>query len=143
MISSFTMAIGFFVAQKVGVAVPTHVPLLGTVAVTTLTWIVTAYVTTPTEQATLIAFYRKVRPAGPGWAAIRAATNLAASPDSLPQAFLAWMLGCLTVYAALFGTGSYLYGHTTNALFWLAVFLVSGGSLVRLLPRLWSGAPAE
>lgn len=143
MIASFTAALAFFVAQKQGIVVPAHVPLLATVAITTMTWVVTALVTAPTDRATLLAFYRRVRPAGPGWASIRAETGLAAAPDSLPQAFLAWMLGCLMVYGALFGTGSYLYGHTGTALFWTAVFVISGLWLIRLVQRLWSTAPTS
>jgi len=45
------------------------------------------------------------------------------------------------VYAALFGTGSFLYGRNAQALVWLVVFVVSGAGLVRLLPRLWGQGP--
>jgi hypothetical protein len=49
----------------------------------------------------------------------------------------AWVLGCLLVYAALFGTGSFLYGRTSQGLVWLAVFSVSVIGLTRILPRIW------
>jgi Na+/proline symporter len=143
MVSSFVVALGFFVANKMGMAIPSHVTLLLTIATTTSVWVITALVTQPTDRATLLAFYRKVRPAGPGWDSIRAETGLPASPDSLPQAFLAWMFGCLMVYGALFGTGSLIYGHRTTAAFWSVVFVVSTGVLLRLVPRMWSGAPAD
>ena len=143
MIASFTTALAFFIAQKQGIAFGPNVALLTTVGVTTAAWVVTTLLTNPTDRATLLAFYRKVRPAGPGWSGIRAETGLPASPDSLPQAFLAWTLGCMMVYGALFGTGSYLYGHTRTALFWTAVFVTSGLWLVRLVPRLWSSAPSS
>jgi len=81
-----------------------------------------------------------VRPAGPGWRAIRTESGVGSSPDSLPQNLLGWILGCVFVYAALFGTGSVLYGRTALATFWIVLFLASGAGLVRLLPRLWSGA---
>jgi SSS family solute:Na+ symporter len=140
MVASFALALGFFLAEKQGVVIPESLPLLGTIVVTTVVWVITAFVTRPTEQATLLAFYRKVRPAGPGWRAIREETGIGPSPDSLPQAFLAWMLGVIMVYGALFGTGSLLYGRTGPALFWLAAFLISAVWLTRLAPRLWSGA---
>jgi hypothetical protein len=60
--------------------------------------------------------------------------------DSMPLAFLGWTLGCLMVYGALFGTGSLLYGRRGPGLFWSAVFLLSAGWLLRLIPRLWSNA---
>jgi hypothetical protein len=94
--------------------------------------------TRPTESATLEAFYRRVRPAGPGWAHVRAAPGLGPSPDSLSQAMLGWVLGVLFVYAALFGTGRILYGKWPQASLWIVVFLISGIWLARLLPRLWA-----
>jgi Na+/proline symporter len=137
MVSSFIVSTGFFIAAKQGHGVPSHVSLLATVASTTVVWLVVTYLTKPTDAATLEAFYRWVRPAGPGWAAVRAATGLGPSPDSLSQSMLGWVLGCLFVYAALFGTGSILYGKWPQASVWIIVFVVSGGWLVRLLPKLW------
>jgi len=107
------------------------------VASTTVVWLIVTYLTRPTDAATLEAFYRRVRPAGPGWAAVRAATGLGPSPDSLSQSMLGWVLGCLFVYAALFGTGSILYGKWPQAWLWIVVFVVTGAWLVRLLPKLW------
>ncbi len=138
MVASFSAALGFFIAQKQGVVMASHTPLLATVGITTVVWIITAFVSPPTDRATLLSFYRQVRPAGPGWADVRAEAQLPPSPDSLPQAFLAWMLGCLMVYGALFGTGSLLYGHTTIAVFWIVVFVVSALWLSRILSQLWS-----
>jgi hypothetical protein len=90
-----------------------------------------------------VAFYKLVRPAGPGWGPIRREAGVGPSPDSLPQALLGWVLGCVLVYAALFGTGSVLYGRTLQAAVWIALFLISGVWLLRLAPRLWGGARAS
>ncbi len=138
MISSFVVSAGFFIAARTGHGVPSHLSLLATVAVTTLTWVAVTYLTRPTEAMTLQAFYRRIRPAGPGWAPVRAVTGLGPSPDSLSQAMLGWVLGCLFVYSAMFGTGSILYGRWPQAMLWVTVFLVSGVFLARLLPRLWA-----
>ena len=138
MASSFLVAVAFFVARKAGHPVASHLALITTVAVTTVVWIVATYATRPVDRATLLAFYRLVRPAGPGWRAIRAEAGVGPSPDSLPQALLGWMLGCVFVYAALFGTGSVLYGKTAQAGVWIALFVVSGVWLARLVPRLWA-----
>ena len=139
MISSFLVALAFFVAAKQGHPVRPEISLIVTVAVTTVVWIGVTLVTAPTDRATLVAFYKLVRPAGPGWSAIRAEADALPSPDSLPQALLGWVLGCVFVYAALFGTGSFLYGRTAQGVMWLVFFLVSGVGLARLLPRLWTG----
>ncbi len=138
MVSSFIVSTGFFIAAKNGHGVPSHVSLLATVLSTTIVWLLVTYLTRPTDAATLEAFYRRVRPAGPGWAHVRAATGLGPSPDSLSQAMLGWVLGVLFVYAALFGTGSLLYGKWPQASLWIVVFVVTGVWLARLLPRLWA-----
>ena len=140
MTSSFLVAAGFFAAAKMGHGVPAHISLLITVATTTVVWVTTAYLTRPTDRATLVSFYKLVRPAGPGWNSVRSEAGVAAAPDSLAQSLLGWVLGCVFVYAALFGTGSFLYGRMGPALVWLAAFLVSGFGLLRLVPKLWAGA---
>ncbi|HRP07449.1 MAG TPA: Na+:solute symporter [Gemmatimonadales bacterium] len=139
MIASFVVALGFFIAGKQGIAFRGPTVLLGTIAVTTVVWVVTALVTAPTDRETLRKFYARVRPAGPGWADIRAETGLPPSNDSLPQAFLGWTLGCLAVYGALFATGSWLYGRTSIAIFWTIVAAISTAWLTRLVPKLWAG----
>jgi hypothetical protein len=141
MVGSFVVAVGFFVAGKQGAAVPAHVALLVTIAVTTVVWVAATLVTRPTDRARLVEFYRLVRPAGPGWRAVREETGLGPSADSLPQMLLGWVLGCAFIYSALFGAGSFLYGQMAQATVFLVVAVVSGAWLVRLLARLWSAAP--
>ncbi|HEY7114573.1 MAG TPA: sodium:solute symporter family protein [Thermoanaerobaculia bacterium] len=138
MASSFLVAFGFFAAKKAGHAVPSYVALVSTVAATTAVWLAVTFATPPTDRGKLVAFYRLVRPAGPGWKGIREAAGVGPSPDSLSQCLVGWVLGCLFVYAALFGTGSILYGRPAAAALWIAVFLGSGVALARLVPRLWS-----
>ncbi|HVZ78023.1 MAG TPA: sodium:solute symporter family protein [Gemmatimonadaceae bacterium] len=142
MVSSFLVALGFFVARKMGAQTPEYVSLVVTVATTTVVWVVTTFLTSPSDRAQLVRFYKLVRPAGPGWTEFRRETGLGPSPDSLPQAMLGWMFGCLFVYSALFGTGSFLYGRTPQAIMWSVLFVLSGIALVVLIPRLWSGGEA-
>jgi hypothetical protein len=88
MVSSFGVSVILLLLKKQGLFVPgTHIALLLTIAVTTVCWVLTAFLAPPTDRATLIAFYRRVRPFGPGWRAIRAQTRAAsckASPPSPP-----------------------------------------------------------
>jgi SSS family solute:Na+ symporter len=139
MVSSFAIAVSFAVAGKLGHGVPGHISLLVTVGVTTVVWVSVAFLAPPTERPALLAFYKLVRPAGPGWGSVRAEAGVGASPDSVPQMLLGWVLGCLFVYSALFGAGSYLYGRTPQALVWTAAFVVSGVGLLRVVPRMWGG----
>ena len=138
MASSFLIAVGFFAAGRMGHAVPAHIALIVTVAATSVLWIAVTFLAPPPDRATLVSFYQKVRPAGPGWTSVRAEAGGEASPDSLSLALLGWVLGCVFVYAALFGTGSFLYGRTGPGLMWLGLFAASGAALLKLLPRLWS-----
>ena len=138
MASSFLLALGFFIAPRMGLAVPSHWALLVSVAVTTLVWIVTTFATRPVDRETLVRFYRLVRPAGPGWRRVAEEAGIGGSPDSLPHCFLGWGLGCAFVYAALFGTGSVLSGNFPQALVWGLVFAGSGAGLARLLPAILS-----
>ncbi len=135
--SSFLVALGFFLARKAGQPVAPHVSLVVTVAVTTAVWMTVTFATRPTDADTLVSFYRLVRPAGPGWRKIRERAGVGSSPDSLPMAMLAWALGCVFVYAGLFGAGTALYGRREAAVLWGVLFLASGATLARLLPRMW------
>jgi len=133
MATSFLLASFFFIAGKQGAGVPSHIALIITVAVTTVVWVLVAYLTPPADRATLVNFYRLIRPGGRGWEPIRKEAGVAPDPGGFTQSLLGWMLGCVFVYAALFGTGSFLYGNTSIALFWLAALAVSGIGLARIL----------
>ncbi len=143
MVSSFLVAVGFFIARKYyGVEIRAEVSLLITIVSTTVVWLTVTFVTPLTDAAQLRSFYALVRPAGWGWAHVRRETGLPASPDSLSQSLVGWILGCTFVYAALFTTGSLLYGRLTAGLIWGVVCLVSGIGLVRVMPRLWKNSEA-
>jgi Na+/proline symporter len=137
MVSSFAVAVAFFIAGKRGATIPANTSLLITIALTTVVWIAATYVTSPTDRKTLVSFYRLVQPPGAGWNAVRAEAGVPASPDSIAQSLLGWVLGCLVIYAALFGTGSYLYGRTTLGVVWTVIFVVCGAGLIRLIRSLW------
>jgi len=137
MASAPAFAVGFFLAGKAGHPVEVYYALPATVLGTTLIWLVVTFLTRPTDQAQLVAFYRKVRPAGPGWRAIRAAAGGEGSPDRLSLSLLGWTLGCVLIYSALFGFGSFLYGRTGQALTFTVLFGLSALGLTRVLPLVW------
>jgi solute:Na+ symporter, SSS family len=145
MVSSFLMSLLFLVLAKNGVHVGTHVALVLTVIATTVCWVTTAFVGPPTDQQVLVNFYRKVRPAGPGWRPVQAASGLtpeqvAATGDNIPMALVGWVSGCTAIWSALFTVGNFLYGREAAAWMLLAVFGVSSLVLVRIVQRLWTGA---
>jgi Na+/proline symporter len=137
MASSFLIAVGFAVAAKLGHPQPTHLSLPLTVGITTLAWLAVAYLAPATDAETLRAFYRRVRPAGPGWLKYREKSGAETSGDNLAQAMLGWTAGCAFVYSGLFGAGSFLYGRLPQATLWLAMFLLSGYLLTRVLRQIY------
>ncbi len=57
-------------------------------------------------------------------------------PWAVPAGILAMLLGCIAVYSALFGAGSWIYGRTGPALLLSAVAIASGFALTRVWRRL-------
>ena len=140
MVGSFGIAIGFEIARANGATIPGHHALLITVGATTVIWLAAAFLGAKTDDSVLLRFYELVRPAGPGWKAIRARAGVGASPDSVPQALLGWLCGVLFVYAALFGVGSLLVGNGPLAIAWSVVFVLSGFGAYRVVQGFWRTA---
>jgi solute:Na+ symporter, SSS family len=143
MISSFAVSMTILVLAKNGIHMSTHVALLVTIAVTTACWVVTAYVGPETDRKTLVDFYTKVRPFGPGWERIRIDAGLGRDEarterDNIPLALLGWVSGCTVIWSALFTVGNFLYGRMPQALGLLGVFAASGLALIYVVQRLWS-----
>jgi len=144
MVSSFAVSAVLFVLGKHGVAFSTHAALLITIAVTTICWVLTAFVGPQTDRQTLIEFYKKIKPFGPGWRRIRIAAGVTekeaeATHENIPLALLGWVSGCMLIWSALFMIGNYLYHRLVFAFLLLGVAIVSGSVLVFVVNRLWSG----
>jgi solute:Na+ symporter, SSS family len=143
MISSFGFSILLLILRKVGLVIPTHYALILTVLATTAVWVLTAFLGPKTDPQTLVKFYKKVRPFGPGWEPIRKEAGLSKSEartagDNFPVALVGWVSGSLTIWSALFSVGNFLYGRTTYALVLLGIFIASGTVLLRVINRLWA-----
>ncbi|MBM3907059.1 MAG: sodium:proline symporter [Gemmatimonadetes bacterium] len=107
--------------------------ILITTAVVTVVWLAVTFLTPPTDDQTLVAFYRHTRPSRRGWERIAAL-----APDvkieqrgwvSLRQ----WAVGCLTVYLSLFGIGELLLGSGWRGSILVAASLACGWWIVRSL----------
>jgi SSS family solute:Na+ symporter len=148
MASSFAVSVGLLVLKTQGIVFSTHAALLATVAITTVCWVATAYLGPETDRAVLIAFYRKIRPAGPGWRHIREIAGPSALEplgpgENFPLALLGWVAGCTAIWSALFAEGSYLYGRIPQAIFLTAVFAASSVALVMVMKRVQAPAVAK
>ncbi len=121
------------------------------VGITTLGWLITAFVGPTTDRATLIAFVRKVKPSGPGWRAIREAAGVSeaevARENRIGAAFVGWISGCLVIWSSLFAIGNFLYAggdssRLGTALMLTVVFVVSGGVLLKVTRQIWAESQA-
>lgn len=144
MASSFGVSLVLLALHRSGFEMSTHAALLLTIAVTTLCWGLTAFFGPPTDRQTLIEFYRKVRPFGPGWRVIReeagfTGAEAAASHENIPLALIGWLAGCTVIWSGLFMVGNFLYGRLELALVLCGTFIVSGIALIAVINRLWSG----
>jgi len=145
MVSSFIVSAGLLILSKNGVHMSTHIALLITIAVTSLCWLVTAFVGPVTDRQTLIEFYKKLRPFGPGWRRIREEAGISedearATHENIPMSLLGWVAGCTVIWSALFTVGNYLYGRLNYAVMLFGVFIVSGSVLLYVMNRLWSNS---
>ncbi len=120
-----------------------HEELLVGVAVTTVGWLLATFLTQPTDQAILVNFYKKIKPAKKGWMPViekaKAANELVESEVETGQLSLeiaCMIIACFTVYGALFATGFWIYGQTVNALIATAVAVGGGIFLFQIWGRL-------
>jgi solute:Na+ symporter, SSS family len=145
MVSSFGISIAFLVMRKGGVVFSTYQQLAITIAFTSVCWISTAYFGPETDHKTLIDFYRKVRPFGPGWRKIQVEAGVTgaeaaawARNENIPLSLLGWMAGCASIWSSLFTVGNFLYGRMDYALGLLGVFVVSTAVLIWATKRVWN-----
>ncbi|SFF22938.1 sodium:solute symporter family protein [Thermoflexibacter ruber] len=127
MVVSFLIALYFhFIHEKVLGFSPleSHWQLCIGVLITTLAWVSVALATRPTDMKTLISFYKLTRPGGVGWKAVVDQAEAEGTPiksaeeDSrgIAKELLCVFLGSITIYSALFATGSWIYGNTVPAI---------------------------
>jgi Na+/proline symporter len=110
--------------------------MLTTVVITTVAWILVTLITPAEPRETLVAFYRRVRPAGPGWKPIAALVDGSnSSSESLAANFTNWILGCLLIYASLFAIGKLIFKEWTEALVCIVVALVAAIIISRNLAQ--------
>ncbi len=147
MVISFVVAVyfGFFHTELGFARWDPSAELVVGVAVTTVGWFVVTFLTPSVDTQTLRDFHAKIRPLGQGWDAVVPRTGgpdrdesgdlESGSGGELAAGLLSWFLGCVLVYAALFGTGFLLYGNVAGGMIGLIVAAGAGWGVLKLLPR--------
>lgn len=120
--------------------------MLTTVAVTTIVWLVVTLLTAAEPMETLVAFYRKVQPEGPGWTRVADQAGIEVSNVSggLAIQFANWFLGCVLIYGFLFGIGYVIFGEWLKGVGFLLGGAIAGAAIMRNLNRTgWEPSPHE
>jgi Na+/proline symporter len=119
--------------------------MLVTVAVTTVAWLAVTLLTSAEPMDKLVDFYRKVHPDGPGWKRVAAAAGITPTntSGSLAAQFANWLLGCVLIYAFLFGIGYVIFGDWLKGIVLLVGGLLAGALILRNLQRAGWNTAAE
>ncbi len=158
-VSAWCEIVAMVASLVTAVAVPKLMPGAGfatvtlvQVGITTVAWLLTAFLGPATDRETLISFVQKVKPAGPGWTAIRAAAGISdadvVQENRIGSAFVGWVAGCVVIWSSLFAIGNFLYASGDPSrwpMAWLllGVFVVSGLVLLRVTKQLWADSTAS
>jgi hypothetical protein len=118
--------------------------MLLTVGISTVVWVSATYLTAPTPDDTLVAFYHRVRPGGPGWRRVAMAAGYGAEPmDGGALNWTNWVAGVVAVYASLFGSGRLIFGQTLQGIGLLALAALAFAWIARSLARAEGVTPAR
>jgi SSS family solute:Na+ symporter len=109
--------------------------VLITVGITTVVWLAVTLLTAPESDATLLRFYRKVRPSPFGWKHVQKLAPEVPVSHDLGWNLADWLAGCMLIYGALFGIGKViLLEYETGAAF-LAVAMAAAAFIYWDLSR--------
>jgi Na+/proline symporter len=109
--------------------------ILITVGITTVVWLAATFLTAPETEATLVNFYRRVRPSPAGWRPIaRAVSDVPVSHD-LGWNLFDWLCGCVLIYSTLFGIGKIVLLDYAAGFICLAIAVGAAGVIYWDLSR--------
>jgi SSS family transporter len=100
--------------------------LLITTAVVTIVWVTVTFLTKPTDEKTLVAFYRRTRPSRAGWEPIARLVPEVRPSGGAGIRLTEWILGCALIYFSLFGVGALVFGHYLRGVVFVAISLAAG-----------------
>ena len=112
------------------------------VLITTFVWVVVTFMTKPDDDETLVKFYKKTKPGGPGWKRIKDLAKLSESENNsewiVPRGILCMILGCFAIYSALFSTGYFIYGEITSGIIFLTTTIIFSYILFNISQKILS-----
>ena len=112
------------------------------VLITTFVWIIVTFMTKPDDDETLIKFYEKTNPGGPGWKRIKNISKLRSKSEEkewiVPRGILCMIMGCFAIYSALFSTGYFIYGELSNGFIFLISTIIFSFILFKISKKILS-----
>ncbi|MFM1870771.1 MAG: Sodium/glucose cotransporter [Planctomycetota bacterium] len=99
-------------------------------------WLAVTFVTAAEPTTHLVAFYRKIRPEGPGWGPIAKLAPEVRTDGTLGKALLCTLLGTATIWLTLPGIGAVIFGEYGKAAACLAAASACLWLLLTLAKRL-------
>ncbi len=107
---------------------PAYMKFPSIVLVTTLIWLIVTYITPSDDTETLVKFYNKTKPGGPGWNIIKNNSGISNQKEDwiVPRGIICMIIGCISIYSALFSTGYLIYGEINLGLIFLLITIISG-----------------
>lgn len=121
-----------WLARYTTVAFPDTLMIL--VVWSTVSWLIVTWMTAPESDATLAAFYIRVRPGGPGWTRVAEQAG-APRPSSIRGQIVEWVAGVVMIYATLFGVGALVIPSHRGGALLLALAIAMGTFLYRRFAR--------
>ncbi len=107
--------------------------MIVTVAATTMAWLAVTWLTPPEPAETLQRFYRRVRPHGPGWGPVRRSVGVVSAVGSLRRDLFNALVGCVLIYASLFGVGEILLRSVALGIVLLIIAALAAITIARNL----------
>ena len=136
MVVSFIVALYFkLVHDWIGFTpIDSTTELLLGVGITTICWVLVTIVTRPENESTLRSFYNLIQPSPIGWGpVIKDIPRERRRKNDIPNGILCMLLGSVSIYSILFGTGFLLYQNYNYFFVMLGIALAS----LILLFRVW------
>ena len=110
---------------------------------TLVLWLVATVLTRPEPLEHLVAFYRKIRPDGPGWGPVAAGAPNARPDGTLGRNLGCALLGTTVIWLTLPGVGAVIFGEYLQALFCLGGAAAAGVLLMRLVRHIAAAEPVR
>jgi Na+/proline symporter len=95
----------------------------------TVVWLAATFLTPPTDERTLLAFYERIHPGGRLWKPIAEKLPHVEGDRGYGHLFIDWAAGCILVSSSLFGIGKIILGKTMTGITFL-VLAAAGAAVI-------------